>query len=82
MVGGAVAKGILVVPQVRYVMGRRTTVMVPVYVEAPVFGLPIKLNPIEHDIQEAAEVTNMNFHCGAKQPPVKITNDLPGPMAV
>jgi len=82
VIGGAYAKGILRVPMVRIVAGKRTVVMVPVYVEAPVFGAAIKLNPQEHDIQEAAEVTNLNFHCGSKQPPVVLVSDLPGPMSV
>lgn len=51
------------------------------YGRLPVYGFPIKLNPIEHDIEEAAEVTNLNFHC-YYAPAVLSVEDLPGPMAV
>lgn len=47
----------------------------------PVYGFPIKLNPIEHDIEEAAQVTNLNFHC-YYAPTVLSVEALPGPMAV
>jgi len=47
----------------------------------PVYGMPIKINPVEHDIQQMAEVTNLNFHC-YYAPSVLSVGDLPGPMLV
>lgn len=47
----------------------------------PVFGWEIKIDPIEHDVQEAAEVTNLNFHTG-HPPAVLHVDDLPGPVAI
>lgn len=47
----------------------------------PVFGWEILINPVEHDIMEAAIVTNLNFHTG--HPPAVLDVELlPGPTLV
>lgn len=86
LIGGAVAAGTLVVPTVETYplpnggVGVRI-VPRPVFVVAPVFGWEIKLDPIEHDIEEAAIVTNLNFHCG-RQRAVLDVDQLPGPSSL
>ncbi len=47
----------------------------------PVFGQPILLNPLVHDIQEMARMTNANFRTGSA-PAVLVLDDLPGPVTV
>jgi hypothetical protein len=46
--------------------------------DLPVYGWEIKINPLEHDIEEAALITNLNFHVYVS-PAVLDPNQLKGP---
>jgi len=48
------------------------------YGRLPVYGLPIQINPLKHDIEEAALITNLNFHVKVA-PAVLTPGQLQGP---
>jgi len=87
LIGGAYAKGYLRVPVKTFyrnpLTGITTTTITykMVYVVAKVIGDEIKIDPLENDIEEAAIITNKNFHTMAAQIPLNDTTDIPGPMS-
>jgi hypothetical protein len=85
LIAGAYAIGTIRIPVKSVVRlpdgtARTITTYKAVKVRLPVYGWEIKINPIEHDIEEAAIVTNLNFHVKTKQSPLKVKSDLKGPM--
>jgi hypothetical protein len=85
LIAGAYAIGTIRIPvktMVRLPDGttRTQTTYKAVRVRLPVYGWEIKINPLKHDIEEAAIVTNLNFRVKTKQSPLKAKTDLQGPM--